>query len=249
MNKIKLLLIEDEETLSGIIKETLNENGFDVETARNGEDGMKRFNCWNPDIVVTDIMMPKMDGFTVAKHIRMVRKNIPILFLTARTKVDDVIHGFEIGGNDYLRKPFAIGELIIRARALVGRAACGTQHEQREYTIGVYRFIPSENRLEQRCNGDTVQSLPLSQRESDILQYLCKNLNETVPTKDLLIDLWGDDSYFNSRSLNVFISRLRNYLNGDKRISITNFRGVGYKLGVPATESYCVTGDSKTEPE
>jgi DNA-binding response OmpR family regulator len=230
MNTVKLLLIEDEETLSEIIRETLNENGFEVETARNGEEGLKRFNSWNPDIIVTDIMMPKMDGFTVAKHIRRAGKRVPILFLTARTKVDDVIHGFEIGGNDYLRKPFAIGELIIRARALVGRASANLHQEEREYMVGSYRFIPTENRLELRGKSAVVHTTALSQRESDILQYLCKNINEIIQTKEILIDLWGDDNYFNSRSLNVFISRLRNYLSSDKRISITNFRGVGYKL-------------------
>lgn len=241
MRKIRLLLIEDEQTLAGIIKDTLNDNGFDVDMAFNGEEGLRKFNAFNPDIVVTDIMMPKMDGFSVAEHIRVLRKNIPILFLTARTKVDDVIHGFEIGGNDYIRKPFAMGELIVRAKALVGKASSKEHSDPEYFTIGKYKFVPAKNLLEFYSSSEKniqPQTSILSQRESNILSYLCRNINETVPTKDLLLDIWGDDSYFNSRSLNVFISHLRNYLGHDTSVTITNIRGVGYKLSGPSATRY-----------
>ena len=224
--KIKLLLVEDEQTLAGIVADTLNERGFDVLLAYDGETGLKKYRAEHPDVVVTDIMMPCMDGFTFVEHLRKGGSRTPVLFLSARSSADDVVHGFELGGNDYLRKPFAISELIVRVKALLGRGSSNREAEtQRTLDIGSFSFDTEKGIL--RC-GDVAQEL--SVRESEVLLYLIRNRGEIVPTQTLLLNIWGDDGYFNSRSLHVFITKLRNRLAADPAVSIVNARGIGYKL-------------------
>lgn len=224
-NKIRLLLVEDERTLAGIIRDTLNDRGFQVSLAYDGEEGLRMFFAEKPDVVVTDIMMPTMDGFTFLEHLRRGGMTTPVLFLSARSSADDVVQGFELGGNDYLRKPFAISELIVRVKALLGKRTDTSGREQKVFGIGNYTFDIERATL---SRGGEVQDL--SARESEVLLYLVRNRGEIVPSRTMLLNLWGDDGYFNSRSLHVFITKLRNRLSDDPSVSIVNARGVGYKL-------------------
>lgn len=228
MEKIHVLLVEDEQTLAMIIKDTLEVQDFDIRTAKNGEEGLRLFFDSRPDVIVADVMMPRMDGFTMVKQIRQTDKTTPVLFLTARSAVTDVVTGFEIGANDYLKKPFGMQELMIRIKALAGRAFVQEQPTERPIDwleIGNYRFNPTWQRL-QLAGKDEV----LSFRESEILKRLCLHRNQVVNMQNILMELWGDDSFFNTRSLHVFITKLRHKLSEDERIRIVNIRGIGYKL-------------------
>ena len=226
---IHVLLVEDEETLALIIKDTLEGQGFFIRLAKDGEEGLRQFFEEKPDVLVADVMMPRMDGFEMVRRIRRQDKQTPVLFLTARSATNDVVEGFELGGNDYLKKPFGMQELIVRIKALLGRASHYPAPEGRpsatEFEIGRYRFNATTQRLSY-LGSET----ELSHRESEILRRLCKNRNEVTPMQDILIDLWGDDTFFNQRSLHVFITKLRHKLSRDERIRIVNVRGIGYKL-------------------
>ncbi|WP_296124426.1 response regulator transcription factor [uncultured Bacteroides sp.] len=236
MEKITVLLVEDEQTLAMIIKDTLEGQNFIIHTAADGEEGLRRFFDLRPDVLVADVMMPRMDGFEMVRRIRQTDKQTPVLFLTARSAINDVVEGFKLGANDYLKKPFGMQELIIRIKALVGKAFSFNEAKPKESTvfeIGGYRFNSVTQRLSfagtpASPNVDT--EVELSHRESEILKHLCENRNQVVNTQNVLLDLWGDDSFFNSRSLHVFITKLRHKLAKDKRIRIVNIRGIGYKL-------------------
>ena len=208
-DKIRLLLVEDEQTLAGIIADTLSEKGFEVTVAYDGEAGLRAFRGSRPDVVVSDVMMPCMDGFTFVGRLRREAPGVPVLFLSARSAAEDVVQGFETGGNDYLRK----------------RAGVGKARTERVFELGRMRFDAERQRLS--CDGVVTE---LSARESEVLQYLCRNAGEIVPMKTLLVNIWGDDSFFNARSLHVFITRLRHRLVADPSIQLVNVRGVGYKL-------------------
>ncbi len=235
-DKIKILLVEDEETLAMIIKDTLEGQNFIIQTASNGEEGLRLFFDLRPDVLVADVMMPRMDGFEMVRRIRQTDKHTPVLFLTARSAINDVVEGFELGANDYLKKPFGMQELIVRIKALVGKIFSFTEtipEEKTGFEIGNYRF----NSVTQKLNyiGTAVSphintEMELSYRESEILKRLCENQNHVVNTQNVLLDLWGDDSFFNSRSLHVFITKLRHKLSQDNSIRIVNVRGIGYKL-------------------
>ena len=226
---INVLLVEDEETLALIIKDTLEGQGFRIRLAKDGEEGLRQFFEEKPDVLVADVMMPRMDGFEMVRRIRRQDKQTPVLFLTARSATNDVVEGFELGGNDYLKKPFGMQELIVRIKALLGRASRYPASENHppatEFEIGRYRFNATTQRLSY-LGSET----ELSHRESEILRRLCENRNEVTPMQDILIDLWGDDTFFNQRSLHVFITKLRHKLSRDERIRIVNVRGIGYKL-------------------
>lgn len=226
MEKIHVLLVEDEETLAMIVRDTLNGAEFVIDTARDGEEGLRRFFDLRPDVLVADVMMPRMDGFEMVRRIRQTDKRTPVLFLTARSAIQDVVAGFELGANDYLKKPFGMQELIIRIKALAGRAYISAASERPAlYEIGSYLFNPVTQRLSY-AGTDT----ELSHREAGILQRLCENRNQVVHTQDVLLELWGDDSFFNTRSLHVFITKLRHKLARDPQVRIVNVRGIGYKL-------------------
>ena len=243
MNKIKVLLVEDEQSLAMILSDTLEAQGLEMRTAGDGEEGLRMFEEQKPDVLVADVMMPKMDGFEMVRRIRKTDKHTPVLFLTARSAVNDVVAGFELGGNDYLKKPFGIQELIIRIKSLCHCAFEGDEtsvsaigqktilNDRREskqdewVNIGEYRFNATQQILQL---GE--KTLELSHREAEILRSLVDNQNEVVETKTILLDLWGDDSFFNTRSLQVFITKLRHKLSDDENIRIVNVRGIGYKL-------------------
>ncbi len=223
--KIKVLLVEDETTLAMIIKETLEEKeDFVVFTAENGEAGLQKLHSIVPDIIVADVMMPWMDGFEMVKLIRQSDEDIPILMLSARSAVSDVVKGFETGCNDYLKKPFGMNELIVRIKALLKRAQ-QSKSRTTVFEIGKYKFDSVTQNLYYLD-----RTIPLSNRESEILKRLCENRNQVLYTKNLLLDLWGDDSIFNAKSLHVFITKLRKRFSGDIHVQILNVRGSGYKL-------------------
>jgi two-component system response regulator TrcR len=236
MEKITVLLVEDEQTLAMIIKDTLEGQNFIIHTADDGEEGLRLFFDLRPDVLVADVMMPHMDGFEMVRRIRQTDKQTPVLFLTARSAINDVVEGFELGANDYLKKPFGMQELMIRIKALAGKAFSFTDEKPKESTsfeIGDYRLNSITQRLTYVGVAASLQmqtEVELSHRESEILKRLCENRNQVVNTQNVLLDLWGDDSFFNSRSLHVFITKLRHKLAGDERIRIVNVRGIGYKL-------------------
>lgn len=226
MEKIKVLLVEDEQTLAMIIKDTLTDLGFEIILGENGVEGLNLFFDIRPDILVADVMMPELDGFEMVNKIRQTDKTTPILFLTARSAIKDIVEGFELGANDYLKKPFNMQELIIRIKALVGRLQTNQKKENStDFSIGSYHFNAVSQVLS-HVNGDE----ELSHRESEILKRLCINKNSVVETQSILLDLWGDDSFFNTKSLHVFITKLRHKLAKDDNVKIVNVRGIGYKL-------------------
>lgn len=224
MEKIHVLLVEDEATLAMIIKDTLDGDEFEITLAGDGEEGLRTYQEMHPDVIVADIMMPRMDGFTMVKHIRQTDPHIPVLFLSARSAAADVVEGFETGGNDYLKKPFGMAELIVRIKALLHKVTPRPATET-SFCLGLYAFDSITQTLS-FCGEKQL----LSNRESEILKRLCENKNQVLPMKDVLLDLWGDDTFFNARSLHVFITKLRHKLKQDPSIKILNVRGIGYKL-------------------
>ena len=227
MRKNKVLLVEDDSTLSFIIEDALVREGFDVITASDGEDGLRKFGTDGPDIVVADVMMPKLDGFSMVKLIRAQSPAVPVLFLTARTSIDDLLHGFELGANDYIRKPFQIAELLVRIKALLRRNA--TLKEQRILTVGDCMLDLASQKLRV---GDAQYGL--SHIEALILDELFIHTNEVVEARALMFRIWQNDDYNNLNRIHGFIYKLRKYLTSSRNIDILNVRGIGYKLSVKA---------------
>ena len=229
MSTIKVLLVEDEQMLAEIISDTLNNtHEFNIILAYDGLQALEFARKDSFDVIVTDIMMPKMDGFTFVKELRKEGDGTPVLFLTARSTTDDLVKGFGIGGNDYLKKPFDINELIVRIKALAGRAVVEVQSRE-TYSIGKYIFNTQANTLYYN-HIDEETCIKLSARESAVLEYLCHNMGQTIESSVILNALWGSDNYFNLRSLNVYITKLRRHLENDPSIEIISIRGVGYRL-------------------
>ncbi len=226
---INILLAEDERTLAMIIQDTLVGQGFHVTIASDGEEALRLFAAHKPDVLVADVMMPRLDGYELVRRIRKRDRLTPVILLTARSAVGDVVHGFEMGANDYLKKPFGMQELIIRIKALLGRACTVSSAPELavRFTIGQYLFDSVIQRLTHVPTGTRTE---LSYRESEILRHLCLHPSEVVTSQSLLLGLWGDDSFFNNKSLHVFITKLRHRLAQDQRLRIVNVRGIGYKL-------------------
>ncbi|OZV67186.1 response regulator transcription factor [Winogradskyella aurantia] len=225
-DKIKLLLAEDEAALGQIIKESLETRDFDVTLCENGEKAFERYQSETPEILVLDVMMPKKDGFTLAKEIRAIDDTIPIIFLTAKSQTADVVEGFSIGGNDYLKKPFSMEELIVRIHNLLNRAK--TQKTTEVITLGDFIFDFPKQQLKYKENPET----RLTHREAHLLFHLIKNKNKVLDRSLILNKLWGTDDFFSARSMDVFITKLRKKLKRDERIKIINVRGYGYKLTI-----------------
>jgi len=223
MSKIKVLLAEDEASLGMIVKESLETRGFTVFHTENGEEAFEVYKKENPDILVLDVMMPKKDGFTLAKEIRLENKKIPIIFLTAKSQTSDVLEGFNHGGNDYLKKPFSMEELIVRIKSLLNRIETKTNVDA--IKIGSYSFNLTKQTLE---NSSQIEQL--THREAQLLFYLFQQKNEILDRTFILNKLWGSDDFFNARSMDVFMSKLRKKLKKDTNIQIINIRGFGYKL-------------------
>jgi DNA-binding response OmpR family regulator len=228
MTKTKILYVEDEPFLGRIVKESLESREFQVAMIADGGEATDAFKKEQPDICILDIMLPAKDGYTIAKEIRQLAPAIPIIFVTAKTQTEDLLKGFEAGGNDYIRKPFSMEELIVRIHNLIQI----TQHQKNSngsdsINIGSYQFVPLRYELRYK---DVVKKL--SHRESTLLQALVENKNATTLRKDILMKLWGDDSFFNSRNLDVYITKLRDYLKEDPSIEIITIKGIGYHFAV-----------------
>ena len=220
----KILFVEDEEDLTLIVADTLRGQGYDVITAADGIQGLVKFKSEGADIVVADVMMPKMDGFTMAKEIRKLSPTVPLLFLTAKSTIDDVEQGFEIGANDYLKKPFELRELIVRIKALLRRYG-DNRTEDIRFAIGAYTFNVTTQTL---SFGD--KETELSHFEAKILERLATNIGKTVDASELMIAVWQRDEQSNRNSLHGYIHKLRRTMRHDPAISIINQRGFGYML-------------------
>ena len=223
-NNTTILLAEDEPALGLIIKESLETRNFNVILCENGEKAYEAYKEAKPELLVLDVMMPKKDGFTLAKEIRMEDDTIPIIFLTAKSQTQDVVEGFTIGGNDYLKKPFSMEELIVRINNLLDRTKM--QKTSEVLKMGDFIFDFPKQTLQYK-NDDSIQ---LTHREAHLLFHLIKNKNEVLERSLILNKLWGNDDFFNARSMDVFISKLRKKIKLDKSIQIVNVRGFGYKL-------------------
>jgi len=226
---IRILLAEDDLSLGFVISDQLKSDGYQVTLATDGTDALKRFNEQKYHLCVFDVMMPRKDGFTLAKDIRKIDAEIPILFLTAKTMTDDKVEGFKSGGDDYLTKPFSVEELQLRIKALLKRVNISTSiPEEKIFSIGSYLF-DTEN-LNLTIGGLTKS---LTKKEAQILKLLYKFKNQVLPREVILNAVWGQDDYFVGRSLDVFITKLRKYLKEDDAILLNNIHGVGFKLEVP----------------
>jgi DNA-binding response OmpR family regulator len=223
METITLLYVEDELSLGKITSDTLKKNGFNVIWAKDGYEALEFLSNNKIDICVIDVMLPKLDGFKLVMEIRKNNKLLPVLFLTARVLTEDVLKGFEIGGNDYLKKPFSIEELIFRIKELVKRN--NISNISNIYQIG--RYVFNYTKMEIYLDD---QKIGLTHRENEIIKRLYVNVNDVVNRSEILQELWGDDSYYNGRSLDVFMTKIRKYFSADPSILIKNIRGVGYKL-------------------
>jgi len=225
---IKILLVEDDTSLGFVIADKLRSDGYQVTLCTDGIDGQKRFNEETFHLCVFDVMMPKKDGFTLARDIRKLNTEIPILFLTAKSMTEDRIEGFKAGGDDYLTKPFSTEELQLRVQALLKRVNIKTDKtDERIISIGTYSF-DTENFTLTHPNFEKT----LTKKEALILKVLCKFKNQVAPREVLTNSVWGQDDYFIGRSLDVFITKLRKYFKEDPSISIQNIHGIGFKLEV-----------------
>lgn len=221
--KTKILYVEDEPFLGRIVKESLESRDFEVNMANDGAKAVDLFRKVSPDICVLDIMLPSKDGYSIAKNIRQVNPNVPIIFVTAKTQTEDLLKGFEAGGNDYLRKPFSMEELIVRVNNLLNLAK---KHKPLGIiTLGKFEF--DATRYELKIDSSTKK---LSHREAMLLQILAENKSSVVNRKDILMKIWGDDSFFNSRNLDVYITKLRDYLKADPNVEIITIKGIGYQV-------------------
>lgn len=230
-SKQMILLVEDDLNLGFVIQDTLKMNGYNVHLSTDGNEGLKKFNENNYHLCIFDVMLPKKDGFSLAKDVRKLNQSVPILFLTAKSMTEDKIEGFKSGGDDYLTKPFSTEEFLLRVHALLRRGHgenSGNQHSEIKFSIGSYKFDVSNYVLIGPKNEKK-----LTKKEAEILHLLCKKMNSVVPKDLILNSVWGEDNYFVGRSLDVFISKLRKYLSEDDRVTIENIHGVGLKLIAP----------------
>ena len=225
MNKDSLLIVEDDQNLGQILKEYLEIKGFSTRLARDGEEGLQEFNEHDFDLCILDIMMPKKDGITLAKEIRLLNKQIPIIFLTAKSMKEDTIQGFKIGADDYITKPFSMEELLLRISAVLRRTGGIKPKAQNTFEFGEFRFHYHQQVLQ---IGSEQQKL--TSRESELLRLLCQSINQTLDRSVALKLIWKDDSYFNARSMDVYIAKLRKHLKKDENIRILTIHGEGFKL-------------------
>ncbi|MBD5323717.1 MAG: response regulator transcription factor [Bacteroides sp.] len=230
MRKDKILLVEDDSTLSFIVQDALTREGFDVVCASNGEFGLKLFKEAEPDIIVADVMMPKMDGFEMVRLIRLTAPAVPVLFLTARTALEDVVKGFELGANDYIRKPFQILELVVRIKALLKRNSQGIIEDTNLFIADCSLDFASQRLV------IAEKTIELTHTEAVIIDELFRHPNEVVEAKTLMYRIWQNDDYNNLNRLHGFIYKLRKYLSISTSLVLLNVRGIGYKLATSKQE-------------
>ncbi len=228
--KIKLLLVEDDEALRFIVKDNLEQNNYAVDVADNGEKALQLFSQNNYQLIILDVMLPKVDGFKVAKTIRDVNDDVPIIFLTARSMTEDKITGLTIGGDDYIPKPFSMEELLLKIKVFLKRSnhAGGNGEDQpKSKKIGRFIFLPDE--LSLSIDGNTRK---LTLKETELIKLFAANINKVLNRNEILEKVWGSNDYFLGRSLDVFISRLRKYFKADPNIQIINLHGVGFRFSI-----------------
>lgn len=226
--KFRILLCEDEDNLGMLLREYLQAKGYNTVLCRDGEAGYNAFLEGGFDLCVFDVMMPKKDGFTLAKEIRSTNSDIPIIFLTAKTLKEDVLEGFKLGADDYLTKPFSMEELTFRIEAVLRRVRTKKNKERTNYKIGSFDFDTKKQTLTR--DGEV---LKLTTKENELLCLLCAHSNEVLQRDFALKTIWVDDNYFNARSMDVYITKLRKLLKGDDNVEIINIHGKGYKLVMP----------------
>ena len=221
-----ILLVEDEPFLAKVVKDSLEQRQY---TVTHTVDGRKAYDLFQQEafsLCIIDVMLPHIDGFTLVKQIRTLNKQIPVLFLTARTATKDIIEAYDSGGNDYLKKPFSLDELFLRVQELLKRNAVSQPLSEKQHLIGQYQFVPHKQTL-LLAGHDVIR---LSHRETQLLQLLYEHRNEVLARKQTLLSVWGDDNPYHARTMDVFITKLRKHLKEDSSISILNLRGIGYKL-------------------
>jgi DNA-binding response OmpR family regulator len=226
----KILLVEDDPNLGLLLQDYLQLKGkFDVILCKDGDEGLRAFTKDNYDLLILDVMMPKKDGFTLGKEIRKINQTVPIIFATAKAMIEDKTQAFNLGGDDYITKPFRIEELLLRINALLKRVNGGTdtkeENKQAQFTIGKYLF----DYTQQMITAEGHQQ-KLSTKEAELLRLLCLHKNEVLTREEALLNIWHDDNYFNGRSMDVFLSKLRKFLKEDPSVEIINVHGRGYKL-------------------
>jgi DNA-binding response OmpR family regulator len=223
--KNKLLLVEDDANLRFVVKDNLEMQGYAVLDAENGEEGLQFFKEHSPDLCILDVMLPKMDGFTLAGKIRAENPQVPIIFLTARNMKDDRLAGFKVGGDDYITKPFSIEELIFRVQVFLRRSGLAPATSATQFKLAGIQFSMSEFLL--KVNG---QKHSLTQKEAELMELFMKNTNQVLKREDILNKIWGTDDYFKGRSLDVFISRLRKMIADEPLVDIQTIHGTGFKF-------------------
>lgn len=226
MEKHTILLVEDEPHLAKVVGDSLEQKGYEVVHAADGYKAYNLFMSKAFSLCIVDVMLPGTDGFTLVRQIRAYNVLVPVLFLTARSATEDVIEGYGSGGNDYLKKPFSLEELYLRINELLMRNVQSTLVSEAHYQIGQFIFDPKKQILK---NGEK-SVIQLSHRESALLLLLYNNRNSLLERKQTLITLWGDDNFFNTRTMDVFITKLRKHMKDDPAVQILNIRGIGYKL-------------------
>ncbi|MEN9347977.1 MAG: response regulator transcription factor [Flavobacteriales bacterium] len=226
--KTRVLLCEDDPNLGTLLSEYLNAKGFEADLAVDGQEGSKLVKRNSYDFFILDVMMPVKDGFTLAREIRQDDKHTPILFLTAKSMKEDTLQGFEVGADDYMTKPFSMEELLVRMNAILRRTAAlpESDDEAQEFEIGTYHFDYNKQRLV----SPTGEESKLTTKENELLYLLCKNKNGVMERSFALKAIWGDDNYFNGRSMDVYIAKLRKHLKDDPKVEIINIHGRGFKL-------------------
>ncbi|MDD3405165.1 MAG: response regulator transcription factor [Paludibacteraceae bacterium] len=228
MEKLKILLCEDDESLGMLLNEYLQAKGFDATLFPDGEAGYKAFTSDSYDLCILDVMMPKKDGFSLAQDIRKLNSNVPIVFLTAKTLKEDVLEGFKIGADDYVMKPFSMEELLFRIDAILRRISIKKSRVTNDYKLGKFTFDTQKQLL--IINGKTVK---LTTKECELLTLLAQNANNILERNYALKTIWVEDNYFNARSMDVYITKLRKLLTDDPDVEVINIHGKGYKLIIP----------------
>jgi DNA-binding response OmpR family regulator len=228
MDKLKILLVEDDPNLGNLLKEYLEAKEYIVTLAVNGKEGYEMFSKGKFNICILDVMMPVKDGYSLAKDIRAIDTRVPIVFLTAKSLKEDAIEGFNIGADDYITKPFSMEELLLRIKAILRRteSTSSKTSDQKEFMVGKYKFDYNHQTLVFK----TGKAQKLTTKEADLLKLLCLNTNDILDRNFALKSIWQDDNYFNGRSMDVYIAKLRKYLKEDESVEIINVHGKGFKL-------------------
>ncbi len=233
MEGISILLVEDDHNFGDVLKSYLEMHDFEITLAPNGLEGLNQFKKKPFDLCILDVMMPKMDGFTLAKEIRDRDQNIPIIFLTAKNMKEDIVAGFKLGADDYVSKPFNSEELLVRIQAVLKRSRSEIEktEDPPEYEFGNFHFnFPVRMLTYQVSDNGNPQKIKLSPKESELLKLFCKNKNKVLSRSHALKEIWGEDSYFTARSMDVFITKLRKHLKIDETVEIVNIHGNGFQL-------------------